>query len=289
MKRMTATVVVMGLLVLLMLAGVLPAPGGQQAVVFTTPVFIALTACLAVLTLYCAARGGGARRRVAFLLTHVGVVVILAGAVIGHRWGERHEVMIPVRDGHVVRTIPLPDGNSVPLPCGLSCSRFEVTYYDPTYDLYRPAAEAGGTAYVKVSSHAVQADGVRLGARLGTVARADLATAGEGGWKEQHVFTNGWVLQLSPPTPRMFAADVAFHAGDGVPAPRRLAVNKPLTFAGWRFYLMSYDREAERYVVLTARRDPGRRLVVAGIWMLLAGTALLGVPRLRAAGAGGAP
>ena len=54
-----------------------------------------------------------------------------------------------------------------------------------------------------------------------------------------------------------------------------LAINHPFTHRGWRFYLMSYDREAQRYVWLSARRDPGRPIVIAGIWGILLGVTWL--------------
>ena len=38
---------------------------------------------------------------------------------------------------------------------------------------------------------------------------------------------------------------------------------------------MSYDREAGRYVVLSARREPGLRLVIWGICALMAGVAIM--------------
>lgn len=51
-----------------------------------------------------------------------------------------------------------------------------------------------------------------------------------------------------------------------------LEVNHPVSYKKWRFYLMSYgqDRQGD-YVVLTARKDPGRIAVITGIWMLMSG------------------
>ena len=34
-------------------------------------------------------------------------------------------------------------------------------------------------------------------------------------------------------------------------------------------------QESVKYIVITARRDPGRYCVIAGIWMIIAGVAIL--------------
>ena len=57
--------------------------------------------------------------------------------------------------------------------------------------------------------------------------------------------------------------------------PQPFSVNHPLDFHGWRFYLMSHDTQNNEYIVITARRDPGRGCVIAGIWMIIAGVAVL--------------
>ncbi|MDP6438440.1 MAG: hypothetical protein QGH74_02290 [Candidatus Brocadiia bacterium] len=73
------------------------------------------------------------------------------------------------------------------------------------------------------------------------------------------------------------AADRRYEAGlvlevDGESRKRQLVINKPIDVAGWRIYLNSYDSQAMRHVTLTLRRDPGDRLVVAGVLGLMIGT-----------------
>ena len=38
---------------------------------------------------------------------------------------------------------------------------------------------------------------------------------------------------------------------------------------------MSHDTQNNEYIVITARRDPGRGCVIAGIWMIIVGVAVL--------------
>jgi hypothetical protein len=84
------------------------------------------------------------------------------------------------------------------------------------------------------------------------------------------------------------AADQRYQAGlvlevDGESQQRQLVINKPVDVAGWRLYLNSYDSQAMRHVTLTLRRDPGDRLVVAGVLGLMIGTALIFFIRRRPA------
>jgi hypothetical protein len=214
MNRMTAAVVLMVLLALFMLAGAFPSGGGTSAAIFKTPVFIGLAGLLAGLILYCSWKGGLGFRRIGFLLVHMGVVVILVGALVGWRNGEKHDFALPIGPGDYVREIQLREGGSVPLPFGMACHRFSVEFYEP---------------------------------------------------------------QAEFPVPRLFLADMAIQIEGEPVREEKLAVNHPIEIKGWRFYLMSYDSQNRTYVVLTARRDPGRLVVVTGIWMVIAGTVMLGV------------
>jgi len=74
--------------------------------------------------------------------------------------------------------------------------------------------------------------------------------------------------------PKDFEATLSI-VEDGNESIRMLKVNKPVTVAGWRIYLMSYEMHPSPYVRLLLRRDPGRITVLVGIWLIIVGTALL--------------
>lgn len=63
--------------------------------------------------------------------------------------------------------------------------------------------------------------------------------------------------------------------GGGQDETRPIQVNSPVRHGGWKFYLMDYDHEAQSYVTLHAKKDPGNRLFAAGLWMVLIGTYLM--------------
>lgn len=281
---MAISVHILLVLVLFMLAGVIPTVAGTQGVVFRTPVFIASLALLALALVVCSLRRRLTLRRWGFVLTHLGVAVILSGALIGYMGGKRGEFALPISGEHVVREIPLREGESLKLKFGFCVTEFDVQFYAPSYGLYRPptvSAAGDQGEYEHVGDFRLSADGVMDVGSHGMLTRTDLADETSGEWKAQYVLSDGWILQLVPPTPRRFAAELRLVGESGDETTQELAVNHPVEFGGWRFYLMSYDKEARRYVVLSARRDPGRGVVIAGIWMVIVGTAGLCLRRSR--------
>ena len=210
-RPMKVAIFVLGSIVLLLLAGVLPEPGGMQSAVFRSPVFAGALAALSALSIACAARRReGAARRFAFALAHVGVVVLLAGAAVGAVVGVQGTLMLPLVEGHRIDRFRTADGRIVPLPFGVGARRFRVDYYDES---------------------------------------------------------------AVPPVPRHYEAELALTDGLGGETSRLLSVNHPVAWRGWRMTLQSYDADADRYIVVGARRDPGRALVLAGIGLLMAGIA----------------
>jgi hypothetical protein len=83
---------------------------------------------------------------------------------------------------------------------------------------------------------------------------------------------SGAVFELLPAIDREYTADLVLESPDERER-LELRVNSPVAFAGWRLYLMSYDQSAFEYVVLRARRDPGRGLAVGGLYAVLLGVA----------------
>ena len=200
-----------------MLAGVFPVQGEMPVVVFHTPIFILLMAGLAALSLACCwkRKGRTTLRNAGFQLTHLGTIVILAGALTGFLAAKNSEFAVPVSGNHEIRQIPAADDNSsYDLDFGISVTNFQVDFYE------------------------------QLDRRLN-------------------------------PTPKHFQASLRITAVDGSTSASELEVNHPAEHAGWRFYLMSYDTDARRYVVLNARKDPGRKIVFTGIAMLMTGISIL--------------
>ena len=139
---MPFTIIILALLVIFMLAGVLPSPGGMQAAVFRTPVFVLLFGLLFCALLWCAARRGPGKLRLASRLLHLGVAALLAGAFLGFIKGEKGSLCLPLTAKHVLRKVTSEYGKVINLDFGVSSQKFKIVYYDPEYRLFKPAAES---------------------------------------------------------------------------------------------------------------------------------------------------
>jgi hypothetical protein len=274
---MKFTVFILTLLVLFMLAGVLPVAEGTQAVVFHSPVFIGLLVLLGVAILYCCVRRRPDVKQIGFYLVHLGVVVILAGAGIGYIAGQKTSCAIPIAPQHEIRELPRQNAEPIMLDFSITVPDFSVEYYDPSYYLYRPVAVTGEirkTDYEFVENVSFTGDEPVPITDVLTVSPDDLKD-GRGNWVPQQFLENGWVLQKGEAMPRHYSAQMNLKADDSDEVAAELSVNHPVSFAGWRFYLMSYDQQNLRYIVISARHDPGRLLVICGIWAVIVGIAVL--------------
>lgn len=126
---MRTGLVILCILTLLMIAGAFPVQDGSQTAIFSTPVFILASAALAASLLVCSAKKIRWRSTL-FLLCHLGIVLILAGALARFVWGEKYEVTVPVSRSHRAVNLRMPDGAARPLGFGLSVTDFSVEFYD---------------------------------------------------------------------------------------------------------------------------------------------------------------
>lgn len=268
---MPYTPVLLTILVLFMIAGAIPARGGGQTAIFASPLFIALLAVLAGVLLRCSLRRRHLRHA-GFVLCHVGLVLVLAGALAGFLFGQRAQFAVPVEPSQVMTEIPGPGERPIPLPFGLSVDEFSVRFYDPEYHLYRPPQGTGDYTFERTLAPDREGTLV-VGAAL-KLAAAELRDA-QGGWVRQHVLPDGRLLQMAEPVARHYEAALRISHDDRPSRRALLSVNHPVSEQGWRFYLMSYDQRQQQYVVLSARRDPGRCLVIPGLWAAILGSAWL--------------
>jgi hypothetical protein len=278
-KKVTkATIIILFLMVLFLLAGVLPSKGGMQTAVFRTPVFIALAVGLCVFAFLCATtRRGSWARRIPFLLSHVGVVILLAGAWGGFLWGIHGDLVLPLTEQHRMECLRTDEGQNMPLGFQVAAKRFQADYYSPYYDVYRPGSQTSFAKDSYVFVRRVPVEGVEkidLG-EGGQVPIQELKSSGEESWLLLRYLTNGWMLRQAPRAAKLFEAELVFTDMGSTRTNGVLRVNHPLLHHGWFFYLKSFDEKARRYVIVSVRQDPSRGMVIVGIWMLILGTAWL--------------
>ncbi|MCK5804087.1 MAG: cytochrome c biogenesis protein ResB [Lentisphaeria bacterium] len=268
-------VILMALLVVFLLAGVIPARGGGQGVVFHTPVFAALVTALCGTILWSVFRMPFRWRKLGFFLVHLGVPVIVCGAFAGFLGERKTQFAAPLAVGHEIQELPGPDDTNIPLGFGIAVKDFDVEFHPPVYGLYKREGVADGGAlgeYQLVREVRVEGEEpLELGD--GRVVRISQLCDDDGHWARQYILDDGNLLQITQQTPKHYRATMTI-SDKGDPAQDfALAVNHPVSHRGWRFYLMSYDQKERRYVVISARNDPGRAMVIAGIWLLILGTA----------------
>jgi hypothetical protein len=270
---------VLGALVLLLLVGVLPASGTRLDGVFRSPVFVALlgiVACANVVAItamlrQCMRNRLLALKQVGFFLSHLSVVLILSGGFLRYLYGLEGMFLVPV-----TADVAISDSydGGLELDFELTADDLQIEYYEPThYDLFvlSPGDDPQNASHAFSRKVRIPDAGKVMLDDANAIDLADLKHE-SGGWKTFYQMDDGSVLQISR-TVKHYAAQVSFLSQNGDVVKSEIAVNHPLSFDGWRFYLMS-AKEGQPYIVLSGKRDPGWPLVHTGIWMMMVGVAI---------------
>jgi len=265
-------IVLLGLILLLLVTAVLPVPGGRSAeAVYYAPVFLLLLALLSASCLWCCVRRRVSLRQGGFYLVHLSVVLILSGAFLGYIAGKKGAMQLELAPSHPQRQVMASGGEWIDIGFDVAAENFQVQYYPPSYFLFRPLppeeTEPGAMPFKQDGEFRTDSSSEwKIGDMRFPVDRLQQ----NGAWIEHYRLEDGSVLMRGRSTPSYYGVTLLI---DGEKLPIR--INHPADHKGWRFYLMSYDRHAQRFVQLSVRRDPGRGMVILGIWMLIAGTFIL--------------
>lgn len=253
-------IVLMAAIVLFLLAGVIPSPSGEALTqLFYSPVFIAMGFVLSVALLL-----GVFKRwkKPGFVLMHLGIVILLVGGFIGHLRAQKGSMTVGL-NYPPVNQMQMIDGTQVDIPVTVEALDFEVEHYPPRYTRYVVDGDdftPGETFALDESAPEVMVEGFGLvplaSFRMGRM------------WLPRVELSDGSILAQQALTPKRYETKLRFDGEH----EETVIINYPVTYKGWRFYLMSYDQRQMQYVVLTARHDPGRPMVVAGIWMVIIGS-----------------
>jgi hypothetical protein len=254
-------IILMAAIVLFLLAGVIPAPNGEALPqLFYSPVFIALGFVIGIGNLVVLIKRW---KKLGFVLMHLGVTVLLIGGFIGHLRGTKGSMVVYL-NAPPQNTMRMKDGSEITIPISVEALNFKVEHYPPNYVRYTPVASGN---YVPAASFTLDTESESTEVEGFGPVKLDLFRMGRM-WLPRVELSDGSILVQQSMTPKRYETLLRF---DGE-LEESVIINYPVTYKGWRFYLMSYDTQRQQYVVLTARHDPGRPLVVAGIWMLIVGT-----------------
>lgn len=264
---MQFTIILFAATVLFLLAGALPCPGGDAAVIFRSPVFIAILGIISLLSLYCSWKK---IRHPHFLLSHIGAVVILSGAFLSFLFGKTTQFNMPVMPAMLVDKIPEPGGSRWNLGFSFSVADFRADYYNPDYSLFIPDSTKKD-GYKKSGTFSTEKITLLVLGKWGSVPISVLKDEKTGKWTDRYTFENGCALMRENPVPKDYEAKIRIVPKNGSEFTRSLKVNSPVSYEGWRLYLVSFGNDRKPYVQLSAKKDIGRGTVIAGIWMLMAG------------------
>lgn len=266
---MRFSIVIFCALILLLLTGVLPVGKGLSAqAVYTSPVMMLLLALLSASCLRCCLK----RRSAGFYLVHLGVVAILIGAFIGYAAGQKGVVQLQLFRPAAVSGLT----GEKPVPFGFEVAArdFKVEFYPPVYHLYRqlPPEEMtpGQMPFEKTAEYDTAGKEFLDIEGIGRLSVSNLWNEAMGEWTARRMLDSGAFLHRASQTPSHYGVTLQIMDGETeIELPIR--INHPAGYKGWRFYLMSYDQMNRSYVVLSARHDPGRGAVIAGIWIVMVG------------------
>ncbi len=277
--RMKFTVFLMCSLLLFLLAGAFPIDkANSQLIIFKTPAFILLAAILSASLLNCCWKRRRMRslRGIGFHLTHLGMVLIMLGAFTGFVRGKRARFAVPLVKHAALNRFQNEHGEMVEFDFKITASDFVVDFYPPQYALYRaPQSENGEFEFIDKFPLPENSNFMDL-KEAGQVSVEDLRQEPDSEeWRPFLHLPNGYLLQRIKDTPKHFEALLRLTDEAGAELERKVMVNHPVDFKGWRFYLSSYDQQKRLYIVLSARRDPGRNAVIAGLWAVIIGVTLI--------------
>ena len=266
---MKLAVIILSALILFLLAGVIPVPGGLHAdSIYYSPVFMLLLLLLSLLSIWCGLRRKFGLKQTGFYLVHFGIVLILAGAFAGYLVSVKGVLQLSVRPPVATDRLPIAGHAPVKFGFDVAAENFQVKFYPPMYQLFRALPPekivAGQMPYEKAGEFSVGENGVCKIKGLDPV--SNLWNEARQEWTERKMLPDGSVLHLAGQTPSFFGVTLLVE-GQKLP----VSINHPADYKGWRFYLMSYDQQNQSYVQLSACRDPGRNAVIAGIWVVIAG------------------
>jgi hypothetical protein len=272
-KLMKLSVLLMALLTALLLAGSLAGGIDPDFRFYTSPVFLAAVGAFTAVQLACLIKHRLSLRSIGFYLCHAGLVVVILGAFAGYLFAEEVNFNIPIASGAAYGVVARTDGSEVAFGFDIAVADFAVEKYDADYRVFSPdpAAENGYALYRdRVTPD--RGGSYDLGPAHGRISREDLMD--EAGFREQVTTPDGLLMVRLSQADKYYAARLQVFDG-GEARDATLAVNHPHVYKGWKFYLMDYDREQGSFVSMYAKKDPGNGPIRLGLWMILAGTALM--------------
>jgi cytochrome c biogenesis factor len=273
---MTFAIYLLLVTALLMVVGGIPVTGGDITLLFNSPIFILIGFLLAFSSFLACFKVKFSKGKMAFYLNHLSVVLIIIGVFLSHFLEKKGEFNPPLGKDYVIYQIPQPvthEGmrpvyHDINLGFGISFCDFKISYFPPSYALFRPNKK---NDYDFIESAKVK-DGKLVFSSGRTILEKDLINNFTKEWKDQVIQKDGSILQVQGLMEREYQVTATIFDNDRkVLKEQMVKINYPIDYKGWRFYLMSYDRQGRQTITVLAKNDPGIPYVTLGLWMLILG------------------
>ncbi|MCK5834672.1 MAG: cytochrome c biogenesis protein ResB [Lentisphaeria bacterium] len=290
---MTFAIYLLLVTTVLMIVGGIPVSSGDVTVIFNSPIFILLGVLISLSCFIACFKVKISKKTIPFFINHISIILIILGVFLSIFFERKGEFNPPLGEDYAVYQVPQPmtrDGmrpiyNDIKLDFGISFSDFKISYFSPSYALFKPTEKTAVKTknqpdYTFVESAKVKNDQIHF-ANGSTVLKKDLLNEFTKEWKKQLVQPDGTILQLQGLMEREYTVMAKiFDKERNVMKEQVVKINYPIDYDGWRFYLMSYDKERGTSITVLAKNDPGIPFVTYGLWMLLIGVFAFSITQL---------
>lgn len=204
------------------------------------------------------------------VLLHSAIFIIVLGAVIGFFTAQKITVYVladpsaPMAD-----FLPLDEKDqTIPLDFSFNAGALEIDYYKPDYLLYCRQAENPDKMELQ-KKLSWQNDRLVISENQ-VLEKSDLLDA-HGNFLPHLPLGEDSILMRQKPAVKEYRIPIRYQDNSDSRIHTTVCkVNSPVSIHSWRFYLISQGSSPHGdYVELLAKRDPGRLVVIAGLWMLL--------------------
>ena len=290
---MTFAIYLLLVSVVLMVIGGIPVSSGDISVIFNSPVFLLLGVLIALSSFMACFKVKISKQKIPFFINHISIVLIIVGVLLSIFLEKKGEFNPPLGKDYAVFQVPQPmtrDGmrpvyNDIKLDFGISFSDFEISYFPPSYALFKSNEKKDPKQHNQPDYIFVESAKVKDGKITFTDGRAvvekDLINEFTKEWKKQVIQEDGTILQLQGLMEREYQVNATIFDKDRkVMKEQVVKINYPIDYDGWRFYLMSYDQQRGQSITVLAKHDPGIPFVTYGLWMLLIGVFAYSITQL---------
>ena len=267
MKQLRASVIVMAILAVILIFGSTLVAFGHWGNFYRSWVLIIPVIAFSLVMMISLIQYRFSLKKIGFYICHIGIMVIILSAVVSWMTTKDTSFTIPVNKNSYYSEVVQNDGTVLDFGFEISISSFEVEKYDADYRLY-DSSGMFEEENVVIETVVMDRNGIYDLGKYGSILSDELKRNGQ--YVRSYVLENGMVLARLEQVDKGYEAVINIRDGDT--QQRVIGVNDPLTYKGWKFYLMGYDEQGLTYVNLYVKRDPANIPFAIGIWLVIIGT-----------------